>query len=124
MIHVDPNHTNSDQPIPDDLTNIGSINNSADICAIEKTLLSSIHFVHTPYPVPAPLIFTYRTASDPLSPPHDSSSESMTPKLNPTPRNNPSNPVLNLPADMDSDTSSSYYYSSDSSDPSDDNLYK
>ena len=33
-IHVDPDDTNSNQPIPDDLTNIRSIHESVDIHAI------------------------------------------------------------------------------------------
>ena len=58
--------------------------------------------------VPAPLIFTYGTTSDPQSPSHDSSAETMKPKGNPTPRNNPPNMVPNVPADPDSDLISSY----------------
>ena len=42
-IHVDPNHTNWNQPIPSDSTNIRSIHDSADIRAIEKILASSVH---------------------------------------------------------------------------------
>ena len=34
--------------------------------------------------------------------------ESVTPKVNPTPRNNPPNLILNVPADQDSDPSLSY----------------
>ena len=48
------NHTKLNQHIPDYSTNIRSINDSADICTIEKILLSPVHLVHTPYPVPAP----------------------------------------------------------------------
>ena len=40
-IHVDPNHINSNQSIPDDLTNIRSINDAAGICEIEHSDLSS-----------------------------------------------------------------------------------
>ena len=59
LIDVDPNHTNSNQPIPNDSTNIGSINDSADIHVIENILSSPVHLVHTTYPVPAPPLFTY-----------------------------------------------------------------
>ena len=33
-IHIDPNHFNSNKTIPDNLTNIGSINDSDNISAI------------------------------------------------------------------------------------------
>ena len=36
LIHVDPNHTNLNQPITANLIKIGSINDSADISVIEK----------------------------------------------------------------------------------------
>ena len=52
-IHVDPNHTDSNQLIPDDLKNIGSINNSDDICAIEKIILLLVNLVHSPFTVPS-----------------------------------------------------------------------
>ena len=55
-IHVDPNHTYLNQPIPEDLINIRSIHHSTDICAIEKILISLVNLVHTPSPVPAPPI--------------------------------------------------------------------
>ena len=42
-IHVDPNHTNLNQPIPVDLKNIGSIHDSANILTIEKILTSPVH---------------------------------------------------------------------------------
>ena len=71
-IHVDPNHTEPNQPIPDNPKNIRSINDSAGIRAIEKIFSLPVHFVHIPYPVPSTQIFTYGTASDPLSPPYDS----------------------------------------------------
>ena len=48
-------------------------------------------------------IFTYESASDPPSPPHISLSESVTPKGNTKPHNNPPNSVPNVPADPDSD---------------------
>ena len=64
-IHFDPNHTNSNQRIPDNLTNIGSINDSAYICVIENMFSSPVQLVHAPYLVPAPPIFTYGIASDP-----------------------------------------------------------
>ena len=39
-IHVDLNHTDSNQPITYDSTKIGSIHDLAHICAIEKILTS------------------------------------------------------------------------------------
>ena len=80
---------------------------------------SPLHLVYIPSPEPAPNIFTFGKASDPQSPSHESSAEIETPKVNPTPRNNPTNPVPNVPANTDSDPglSDSYLYnSSDSSD--------
>ena len=56
--------------------------------------------------VPAHRIFIYVT-SDPPSPSYDSSVESVTPKGNPTPCNNPPNPAPNVLDDPDSDPSSS-----------------
>ena len=50
-------------------------------------------------------IFTYGSASDPPSPPYDSSAESVKPKGNTKPHNNPPNPVLNAPDEPDSDPS-------------------
>ena len=123
-IRVDKNHTDSNQPIPGDLTNIGSIHDSANIRAIENTLSTLVHFVHTTSLVPASPIFTYVAASDPPSPQHDSSAERVTPKVNPTPLNNPPNPVPNVPADPDSDPSLSDSYSSDSSESSHGEYYK
>ena len=79
-IHVDPNHTILNQTIPDDSTNIGSINDSANICVIENILSSPVHSVHTAYLVLAPPIFNFGTASDPQSPSHDQSSEIVTTK--------------------------------------------
>ena len=55
-IHVAPNHTNLNEPIPSDSANIGPIHNSSDICAIEKILTSSLHLVHKPSLVTAPPI--------------------------------------------------------------------
>ena len=52
-IHVDQNHIKSNQYIPGSLTNIRSINNSADIHEIEKILTSMENLVHTPSTVPA-----------------------------------------------------------------------
>ena len=63
-IQVDPNHTNINQPIPSNSKNIGSINDSADIRTIENILSSTVHLVHVPSPLPAPLILTYGTSSD------------------------------------------------------------
>ena len=71
----------------------------------------SIHTAHTSYPlhllhfyppIPDPQTFTYGI-SDPTSPSYESSTESVTPKRNPIPRNNPPNFVPNVPADPDSD---------------------
>ena len=64
--YVDPNHTNSNQSIPDDLTNIGSINDSEHICEIYKILTSPVHS-----PIHASQIFNYGSASDPPSPKHE-----------------------------------------------------
>ena len=75
-----------------------------------------VHLVHTPYPVPAPPIFSYGTASEPRSQYHDSSEEIVTPNGNPTPRNNPPNQVPNVPDDPGSDPILSYSSLSDSSD--------
>ena len=105
LIHVDQNHDNSYQPIPDDLTNILSINDSADICVIEKILFFLVHFIHTPYLVPAPPILTFGTVSDPRSSLHDTSAEIVIHKGNTTSHNNPPNLVTNIPADLDSDPS-------------------
>ena len=74
-IHVDPNHTDWIQPIQADSTNIGSIHDSANTCAIEKILASPVHST-----VPASPIISYGSASDPLSSLYGSSSESVTPK--------------------------------------------
>ena len=123
-IHVDQNHTNSNQPITYNSTKIASINDSADIFLIEKILSSPVHLVHTPYLVPFPPIFTYGTSSDPRSPSPDSSPESVTPKGNLTSCNNPPNLVPNVPSDPDSDSDLLYSSSSNSSDSSDDEYYK
>ena len=74
-ICVDPNHADSDQLVPANLKNIGSITYSADICAIEMMLswigkskdveahalhtltnnhALTVHLVHTPSLVTAP----------------------------------------------------------------------
>ena len=100
MIHVDQNHTDSNQPIPADSTNIGSIHDSDNIHKIEKILASLEHS-----PVHASPIFTYESVIDPTSPPHDSLAESVTTKGITKPRKNPPNTVQNLPSDPDSDTS-------------------
>ena len=71
-IQVYPNHSNSNEPIPENSTNIGSIHYSYRICAIEKMLSLPMHLVHTPSLVPASPIFTYETAIDPPSPSHES----------------------------------------------------
>ena len=42
-IHIYPNHTKSNQPIPANPTNIGSIHDSDKICEIENLLASSVH---------------------------------------------------------------------------------
>ena len=96
-IHVDPNHTKSNQSIQDNLTNIVSISDSSDICAIEKILSLLVHWVHTPYLVPTTGIFTYGTASDPRSPSHEPSTEIVTHKGNHTLRNKPPNLLPNVP---------------------------
>ena len=76
------------------------------------------------YPlVPDSRIFIYGTSDHP-SPSHDSSAETVTPKVNLTPSNNPPNYVPNIPDDPDSDSSLSFSSSSDSSDSLDDEYYK
>ena len=102
-IHVDPNHTNLNQPITANSTSIVSIHDSADMCAIEKILSYPVHLIHTPSPVIASPIFIYGTASDPPSPQYDSSAEIVTTKGNPTTRNNPPNLVPKVPYDPYSD---------------------
>ena len=67
LINVDPNHTNSNQLNPSDLTNIGSIHDSTNICAIENIFPLPVHS-----PVHTSPIFIYGGASDPTSPLHDS----------------------------------------------------
>ena len=64
-----------------------------------NTHVPLVHLVKTPFLVPDPQIFTYGTASDPPSPSHESSVESVRPKCNRTPRNNPPNQIPNVPAD-------------------------
>ena len=71
LIHVDTNYTNSNQPLPDDLINIGPIHD-AYISEKEEILLLSVHLVHPPPPVPASPIFLYGRASDPPPPSNDS----------------------------------------------------
>ena len=80
--------------------------------------------MNTPSLVIASPIFTYGTVRDSTSPSHDSSAESVIHKVNPTPHNNPPNPVPNVPADTDSDPNFSYSYFLGSSDSSDDEYYK
>ena len=75
LIHADLNHTDSNQPIQENPTNIRSIHYSANIHAIENILASPVH-----YPVHASPIFICGSASDPTSPPHDSLVENVTPK--------------------------------------------
>ena len=99
-IHVDPNYTNSNEPIPDYLTNIRPIHNLTTICVIESLLALLVHF-----PVHTSTIFIYGIASDPLSPSHESSSENLTHKGNPKPCNNPTDPLPYIPDDPDSDPS-------------------
>ena len=77
------------------------------------------------YPLlPAPWKFAYGKVRDPPSPSHDSSAESVTPKGNPMTRNNPPNPVPNVPVDPDSDQISSDSYLSDSSESSENKYFK
>ena len=105
MIQITPNQINPN------LTNIRSIHDSDNICAIDKILESLVH-----YPLHASQIFTFGGSSDPPSPPQDSSEESVTPRGNPKPRNNHPNPVTNVPADMDLDPGLSDSSSLESSD--------
>ena len=83
-----------------------------------------VYLVHTPYLVPTTGIFTYGTASDPRSPSHEPSTESVTPKGNTTLRNKPPNLLPNVPAELYSEPSSSNYSSSDLSDSSYGEFYK
>ena len=83
-----------------------------------------VHLVHTPSLVTAPIFLTYATASDLSSTSHESSAERMTSKGNHTMCNNSPNPVLNVPADPDSDPGPSYSSSLDSSDSSYDKYSK
>ena len=107
-IHIDHNHTDSNKLNRADSTNIRSIHDSANICAIENILALWVHsMVHS-----SPIL-TYRGESDSLSPLHDSSALSVTPKINYKPSNNSPNPVLKVLADPDSDPISSYYFSSE-----------
>ena len=118
-IHVDPNHTSSNQPIPANSENIGSIHDSVSIRAIENILELPVHS-----PVHASPIFTYWSESDPPLPPHDSLAEGVTPKVTPKPHNNPPNRVPNVPSDPDSEPSLSDSSLSESYDSSDDEHYK
>ena len=115
FIYVDPNYTDLNQHILDDSTNIGSIHYSANIGAIEKILESPVHFL-----VHASPIYTYRSASEPLSPLHDSSGKSWTPKVYHNPCNNPPNPAKYVPTALESHPILSCSFLSDSSDSSDD----
>ena len=149
--YVDLNHAESNKLIPDDLTNIGSINDLSKICALHQILsyirdstessaiklsnrtpfdyVSSIHTYHKPsllylfhsYP-PVPVPQIFTYGtSEPPSPLHDSSVENVVPKGNTTTRNNPPNMLPKVPADPDSYPSSSYSSLKDSSDSSDNN---
>ena len=71
------------QPIPDNSTNIVSINDSDGFIATEKILASPVHSL-----VYASPKFTYGNASDPLSPLYDSLEESVTPRVISKPRDN------------------------------------
>ena len=111
-IYVDPNHTDLNQPIPEDSTNIGSIHESANIWEIEKIFTSTGHLVHTtPLILKSPIVL-YGRASESLSPSHEFSSESVTPKGNPPTGNNPPNPVPDVSAEPDSYTGLLDYTSS------------
>ena len=118
-IHIDPNHTDSNQLNADNSTNIGSIHDSDHICAIEKILASPVHsLIHTSS------MFTCGSSSDPQSSPHDSSAESVTPKVNPKPHYKLPNKVLYVPDDSYLEPSLSYYSLPDPSNSSDDEYYK
>ena len=81
-----------------------------------------VFLVHSPVHVSP--IFNYRSASNPPSPPHDSSAESVTPKGSPKPRINPPNQVPHVPSDPNSDPSLSGSSFSDSFDSSDNDYSK
>ena len=119
LIPVDPNQTGLNQPIPNNLTNIGSIHDSDNICAIDKILALPVHYL-----VHASQIFTYEIACDPTSPLHDSLADSVTPIGNPKPRKNSPNPVPNVPADLDSEPKFSDSLFLESSNSSEDEHYK
>ena len=102
MIHNDKNHTNSNNPLSDNSTNIWSIHDD-DISVLEEILVAPVNLVHTPPPVPASPIFLSGRTSDPVPPSNESSAEIITPKGNPKPHNNPLNLVPNVQSDPDSD---------------------
>ena len=117
--HVNPNHSNSNKLNPVGSTKIGIIHYFDDFCEIKKILASQVNsLLHT-----SP-IFTSRSTSEPLSPPHDSLAESVTPKGNPKPHNNPPNPIPNVQSDQKLNPSLSDYSLSDLSYSSDDKYYK
>ena len=119
LIHVDQNHTKANQPVPDGSINTGSIHDSANMRAIEKILASPVHSL-----VPASPILLYGSTSDPPSPLHDTSAESVTPERNTKPHKNPPNLVPYVPDEPNSDPSLSDYSFSDSSDSSENEYYK
>ena len=107
---------------------------ASDFSTITLLVHNYVSLVHTSspiypyYPIPAPYhisIFTH-VSIEPPPPLHDTSSSpaSVAPKDDPTPRNNPPNPVPNVPADPDSDPISSYSTSLDSSKSSDSRYHK
>ena len=130
--HADPNHL-----FPTDSTDINDsdkihvlnkllswdrdLTDEADSIVSKRTpfaCISSIHTSHTPSPIHklhfyplvfAPQIFTYAT-SDPPLPSHVSSEEIVSFKSNPNPCKNTPNPVLNVPADPDSDTFFRFFF--------------
>ena len=62
LINIDPNHTNSIQPMTENLTNIGSVHDSGNICAIKKILASPVNYLLKASP-----ISLFVSASDPSS---------------------------------------------------------
>ena len=110
MIHVDLDHTKSNQPIPSNSTNIVSIHDSYDIREIENVLAYPVNSV-----IHASPIFTNGSESDPPLPPHDSPEEIVTLKENPKPSKNPPNPEPDVPTGPYSYPGSSDSSSSESS---------
>ena len=119
MSLIDLKYTDSIKLMSADPTNIRLIHDTADMCAIENILEPLVHSQ-----VKASPTFSYGSESDPPSPLNDSSSEIATPKGNLKPRNNPTNLVLFVPSDSDSDPNSLDSSLSELFDSSENEYYK